>query len=144
MSSGLWAIGSKLYIEDPDTPGTYNAFPEVITMGFNRGTRDDIDLTNHDSPPPFTEFVKGFATGAEINFTFNVIPGNAVQQDLEDYWLSEVSFGVRIVYNDDNEQTYTFSAFLGSYSTQHDARDAHRGNATLTCTGQWQRSYGGS
>ena len=144
MSQGLWAIGSKLEIEDPDTPNTFNQFPEVITMGFNRGTRDDIDLTNHDSPPPFTEYVKGFATGAEITFTFNVIPGNTVQQDLEDYWLSETPFKVRIIYNDDDQQTYSFSAHLGAYSTQHDARDAHRGNATLTCTGAWVRSTGGS
>lgn len=144
MSEGLWAIGTKLYIEDPNTPDTYNAFPEVITLGFSRGTRENIDLTNHDSPPPFEEFVKGIATGAQLDLTFNVVPGNAVQTDLEDYWLSEVSFGVRVVYNDDNEQTYNFQAFLGAYSTQHDTRDAHRGSATLNCTGAWQRSFGGS
>jgi len=144
MNSGLWAIGTQFKIEDRGSPGTFLDFPEVINIGWNRGTRENIDLTNQDSTPPFEEFIKGIATGAQLDISFNVIPANAVQEALEDEWLQDDPIQYRLVYNDAALTTYTFSGYLGSYNTQHNTRDAHRGSATINCSGAWTRSVGGS
>lgn len=140
MSSGLWAIGSQFQIEDRGNPGTYLDFPEVINITFSRGTRENIDLTNMDSTPPFEEFIKGIAQGAQLDITFNVIPANAVQEALEDEWLEDTPLGYKIIMNDGGTTTYSFEGFLGSYSTTHNTRDAHRGSATINCTGAWTRA----
>ena len=140
MSNGLWAIGSQFKIEDAANPGVYLDFPEVINISFSRGTRENIDMTNHDSTKPFEEFIKGIAQGAQIDITFNVVPGDTTQEMLEDYWLEDTPFKARVVYNDIGATTYTFDGYLGSYSTTHNTRDAHRGSATINCTGAWVRS----
>ena len=144
MSQGLWAIGCIFKFTTTAAPAVYQTFPEVIDISWNRGSREKIDLTNHDSTPPFEEFVMGIATGAQLDITFNCIPANTVQEDLEDEWLSDTPINFRIIYNDAAETTYSFSGYVSAYNTNHNTRDAHRGSATISCTGAWSRSTGGS
>lgn len=148
MNAGLWAIGTKFLFEDRGNPGTFLEFPEVINIGWNRGTRENIDLTNHQSTPPFEEFIKGIATGAQIDITFNVTANDpvkfAIQQQLEDEWLQDDPIQYRLIYNDPAETTYTFDGYVSAYNSNHNTRDAHRGSATIACTGAWLRTVGGS
>lgn len=148
MSEGSWAIGCKFQYENPSSPGVFINFPEAVNITRNMGTRENIDLTNHDSTPPFEEFVKGIATGAVLDITFNSLINNTanaiIQQDLEDIWLSETSNGFRIVLNDVALTGYLFEGFLQNVSVTHNTRDAHRGSMTIACTGAWTRFLGGS
>lgn len=141
-SNGFWAIGTQLYVEDVDNLGTYFEFPEVITLGLQAGNREDIDLSSHDSTPPFTDTAKGFATGANIAFTFNYIPGNVIQNTIRDYRTLNEPFNVWVVFNDDTLNGIRFLANLASFDTQHDARDAHRGSGAFTPTGAWEDTVG--
>lgn len=45
-------------------------------------SRDDIDVTDHDSPDGFREFVPGLRDGGEMAIEGNLIAGNTSQQGL--------------------------------------------------------------
>jgi len=70
MTSGVGAF-STLVIWN------YHRVLEMQNIGGPSQTRDTIDVTSHDSPNAFREFVAGPASGGEISIEGNFLKGNA-------------------------------------------------------------------
>lgn len=55
---------------------------KVLTLTPPKITRDDMDVTDHDSPDGFQEWIPGMKDGGEVPFTVHLIPTNDTQKDL--------------------------------------------------------------
>ena len=70
MTSGIGAF-STLVIWN------YHRVLEMLNIGGPSQSRDMIDVTSHDSPNAFREFVAGPASGGEVSIEGNFLKGNA-------------------------------------------------------------------
>lgn len=73
MTSGVSAYGTFLI-------WNYHKVLEVISLSGPSQSRDTIDLTSHDSPDDFKEYVAGIIDGGEITVEGNFIKGDALGQ----------------------------------------------------------------
>jgi predicted secreted protein len=71
--SGLDAFGTILAREG-NTPGTYVALANVSNIGGPGLSRETIDVTAHDSPNAYRQFVGGLKDPGEISFDINYDP----------------------------------------------------------------------
>lgn len=73
MTSGVPAFGTFLI-------WNYRKVLEIASISGPSQSRDTIDLTSHDSPDKFREFVAGPIAGGEISLEGNLIVGDALGQ----------------------------------------------------------------
>lgn len=73
MTSGVSAYGTFLI-------WNYHKVLEVTSLSGPSQSRDTIDLTSHDSPDDFKEYVAGIIDGGEITVEGNFIKGDALGQ----------------------------------------------------------------
>jgi len=66
VSSGVSGFGTLLI-------WNYNRILEMMSIGGPAQTRDTIDVTSHDSPDNYREFVAGPASGGEVSIDGNLI-----------------------------------------------------------------------
>lgn len=73
MTSGVAAFGTFLI-------WNYNKVLEITNISGPSQSRDTIDLTSHDSPNAFKEYVAGLIDGGEISIEGHFIKGDALGQ----------------------------------------------------------------
>jgi predicted secreted protein len=72
-SNALAAFGTKLNWDGADVA-------EISNIGGPGESMDPIDVTSHDSPDAYREFVAGVKDGGEITLEGNLIPGDTAGQ----------------------------------------------------------------
>lgn len=92
MTSAFWAYGSKLQLGDGTTPTEVFAdIAELLELTPPNESRDDIDVSNHQSPNATRESIPGWRDGGEVEFKANWLPNNATHDSVT---------GLRSIYND--------------------------------------------
>lgn len=91
MTEAFWAYGSKLQLGDGDDPEVFADIAELTELTPPSESRDEIDVSNHQSPNATREFIPGWRDGGEVAFKANWLPNDATQNSVT---------GLRSIYND--------------------------------------------
>lgn len=75
-------LGTKFYVEDPTTPGTYIAIGRLTSIGVPGPTKPEIDVTDFDSTG--AEFLPGLPDFGSMDLSGNYDAEDAGQQVLFD------------------------------------------------------------
>lgn len=121
MSSAIAAKNTLLVI---------GSTPIVELTGINGpGMKSDtVDVTHHQSPGNWKEFVPTLKDGGEIGFEINFIPTNATHRNVVGgliYLLDQQTLqSFSLVYPDSEGTTWTFSAYVVGFvpSAPHDGK----------------------
>lgn len=143
--SGLDAFGTQFYRGNGATPTeAFTAMANVTSVTSPERTRDTIDVTAHDSPDGWREFVGSLKDGGEVSLEINYDPSNDTH-DLDDDFDDKTprSYRVVILPGDPDEHTWDFKAILTQLSEEfpHDDKMSRTmtvkvsGKPTLTPTG---------
>lgn len=76
-SSAIWAYGSILQLGDGATPEVFTSVAEILELTPPNMSRDEIDVTSHQSADGYREFISGLRDGGEVAFKANWLPTNA-------------------------------------------------------------------
>ena len=116
MSNAFWAYGSLLQVGD-SAGAVFTSVAEITELGLPKRKKDAIEVTNHDSPSGYAEFISGMRDGGEVPFKANFLPTNTTQDEVT---------GLLSGFNDDDlhywriyvphvNLTFPFNGFLTAY-----------------------------
>lgn len=142
--AGEDATGTVLK-RDSNGAGSFVAIASVGDLSGPSRTRNMIDVSAHDSPDKYREFVKGMKDGGEVTATINYRPGETTHQaldaDFEEDDLRE--YQIVMLPGDPDEHTWEFSAGISDIGDEFPLDDKMArevtfkisGKPTLTATG---------
>lgn len=111
--AGIDAFGTQ-FLRDTTGAGTYAVIANVSDLSGPSRSREAIEVTAHDSPNQYREFVKGLKDGGEVTITLNYNPANnthsALDADFEEDTLR--SYQIIVLPGEADEHTWTFSALI--------------------------------
>jgi len=79
MSDGRKAFKTKLKIGDGASPEVFTALPELFSVGPVGGSKELVDMTNHDTTGQYDYEVFDLEDGNELQFEANDIHGDTAQ-----------------------------------------------------------------
>ncbi len=99
--------------------------------------RETIDVTAHDSPEQYMEFIGGLKDGGEVQLDINYDPGNATH-DLDDDFddVDPRNYRVVILPDTDDEHTWALKAIMTELSDEFPYDDKMTRSMTLKITGK--------
>lgn len=117
--AGKNAFGTKLYRSDGN--GEWDQLSNATSIDLPSLSREDIDVTDHDSPDGYMEFIPGLRDGGEVSVDCNYRPSRHDDWVMEDFEDDEVH-RYRIVLPTAERHAWTFDAFVTGYepSAPHD------------------------
>lgn len=95
------AFGTILAVGDGGTPETFIKIAMVKDIDGPSMSRDTIDVTNHDSPKGYKQFLASLRDGGEVTFKIEYDPGDASHdQDtgLLSYFDKDVPTNCKLVF----------------------------------------------
>ena len=75
-TAAIWAYGSKLQIGDGAGSEAFTDVAEIVELTPPAMSRDEIDVTSHNSADGYREFISGLRDGGEVSFKANWLPTN--------------------------------------------------------------------
>lgn len=111
--AGLDAFGTQ-FLRDSDGAGAYVVIANVSDLSGPSRSREAIEVTAHDSPNQYREFVKGLKDGGEVTVTINYNPANNTHSALDtDFEEDELrNYRIIVLPGEADEHTWTFSALI--------------------------------
>jgi predicted secreted protein len=89
-------------------PEVFTTIASVTNISGPSRSRETIDVTAHDSPEQWMEFIGGLKDGGEVSLDINYDPGQ-VSHDLDDDFDDSAPRNYRIVILPDTEDEHTWS-----------------------------------
>jgi predicted secreted protein len=136
--SGQNAFGTEFRRATTLSPGTvFETIANVTNIGGPARTRETIDVTAHDSPGGWMEFLGGLKDGGEISLDINYDPTEATH-DLDDDFDDATPRNYRIVILPDteDEHTWTISGIMTELSDEFPYDDKMGRTMTIKVTGK--------
>lgn len=135
--AGVDAWGTTLK-RDSTGSGSYVAIANVSDLSGPSRQREAIEVTAHDSPDQYREFVKGLKDGGEVTATINYDPGEATHQDLdEDFEEKELrSYQIVLLPGDADEHTWEFDALITDLGDSFPVDDRMERDVTFKISGK--------
>lgn len=142
--AGIDAFGTQ-FLRDSDGAGTFVAIANVSDLSGPSRAREAIEVTAHDSPNQYREFVKGLKDGGEVTVTVNYDPAavthTALDADFEEDDLRD--YQIIVLPGEDDEHTWGFSGLITAIGDEFPVDDRMErevtfkisGKPTLTATG---------
>lgn len=81
--AGRDAFGSQ-FLRDTTGSGSFAVIANVTDISGPSRSREAIEVTAHDSPDKYREFIKGLKDGGEVELTLNYDPNVSTIQALDD------------------------------------------------------------
>jgi predicted secreted protein len=135
--AGLDAFGTQ-FKRDSDGAGTYVTIANVSDLSGPSRTRDAIEVTAHDSPNQYREFVKGLKDGGEVTLTVNYDPSNnthsALDSDFEEDALR--AYQVVVLPGESDEHTWSINGLITNLSDAFPIDDRMEREVTLKISGK--------
>ncbi|MDD3135023.1 MAG: phage tail tube protein [Methanoregula sp.] len=119
------------------TGGTAAPIAEITDIGDFGATRDDIDVTSHDSDDGAMEYIAGMIEGGELTVTCNLLSGDtsgqiaAIATDIAAATKSTYT----IILSNTGASTFVFSAYVKSYKIKSDLKGAIKVTLTFKISG---------
>lgn len=136
--SGIDAFGTLFQRATTITPGTtYETIANVTNVSGPARSRETIDVTSHDSPGQWMEFVGGLKDGGEISLDINYDPSEATH-DLDDDFDDSAARNYRIVIlpGTDDEYTWTFKGIMTALEDEFPYDDKMARSMTVKVSGK--------
>ncbi len=119
MTDGVFAHGTLLKIGDGATPTeVFTTVAEVTEIGGPSLEMESVDMTSHDSPDGWKEYVGGLLDGGEVSLSLNYLPAHATHdastgmlKDMQDRTLRNF----QLVFPDTGSTTWAFSALITGF-----------------------------
>lgn len=129
--SGIDGFGTVLARESDSSPGTYIAIANLTSIGGPSISRETIDVTAHDSPNGYMQFLGGLKDPGEVTCDANYDPAvhDALVDDLE---VQGINY--RITWPDGS--TCTFPAILTGFEPTAPHDDKLSASLTWKVTGK--------
>lgn len=137
-TQGTSGFGTLLQRGDGGGPETFTSVAEIYNISGPNPSRENIDLTHHESPSDYREYVPSFKDGGEISFDANFLPDNSTQ-DATTGILSDFENGTiknyQIVFPNTANTTASFAAYLQTYEITAPVDDRLGMSCTLKVDG---------
>ncbi|MEU6944296.1 phage tail tube protein [Streptomyces sp. NPDC046316] len=142
--AGRDAFGTQ-FKRDSTGSGSFVTIASVTDIAGPSRSREAIEVTAHDSPDKYREFIKGLKDGGEVEITINYDPSAAshaaLDADFEEDDLRD--YQVVILPGLDDEHTWEFSGLITDMGDEYPTEDKMErsvtfkisGKPTLTATG---------
>jgi predicted secreted protein len=135
--AGIDAFGTTLK-RDSTGSGSYVAIANVSDLSGPSRTREAIEVTAHDSPNQYREFVKGLKDGGEVTATINYDPASAqiaaLDADFEEDDLR--NYQIVMLPGEADEHTWTFSAMITDLGDSFPIDDKMERDVTFKISGK--------
>ena len=140
--SGLDGFG--VVLEREETPGAGDFLPiaNITNLSGPSIEREQIDVTAHDSPDQWEEFVFGIKRSGEVSIDVNYDPSKH-DYIMEDFESSEPR-GYRITWPDALETVWSFDAGLVGFEPEAPFDDKLAASLTFKVSGKPDFVGGGS
>lgn len=123
--AGRRAFGAKLYRREANGNGEWPEGWVRITNAFNIERpsleKEEIEVTDHDSPDGYREYIPGLKEGGNFSAELNWRPKHD-KLVMEDYESDRV-WDYRIVFPTSQKHAWTFPAFVTSYESELDVEE---------------------
>lgn len=130
--AGKDAFGSQ-FLRDSTGSGSFVLVANVTDISGPSRSREAIEVTAHDSPNRYREFIKGLKDGGEVELTINYDPGNsthtALDADFEEDDLRD--YQVVILPGEADEHTWAFSALITDLGDEYPTEGQMERTATF-------------
>jgi predicted secreted protein len=108
--AGYSAFGTQFQRGDGANPEVFSTIGEATNISGPGLERDTIDVSSHDSPDRFREYVGSLIDPGEVTFTVNWDP--AIHLALKDDFQDPLPRNYQIVLPNPPGGTWSFSAFI--------------------------------
>lgn len=142
--AGQDAFGTQ-FKRDTTGGGSFGLVANVSDLGGPERSREAIEVTAHDSPYQYREFVKGLKDGGEVTLTLNYSPAETTHRALDgDFEEKDLRrYQLVLLPGDVNEHTWEFTALITDIGDAFPVDDRMErevtvkisGRPTLTATG---------
>lgn len=136
--SGIDAFGTLFQRASGTSPGTtYATIANVTNIGGPERTRETIDVTAHDSPGQWMEFIGGLKDGGEISLDINYDPGQ-VTHDLDADFDDVLPRNYRIIIlpGTEDEHTWQLKGIMTTLGDEFPYDDKMARSMTVKVTGK--------
>lgn len=132
--AGIDGFGTILKRGDGEAVEAFTAIANLTTVEDGGRTRNTIDVTAHDSPNQYMEFVGGLIDPGEVTVDINYDPAvhDTLEADLED----TDPRNYQIVFPDPAETTFSFAAVMTGFSKSAPYDDKLSGSLTFKVSGK--------
>jgi predicted secreted protein len=132
--AGLDAYGTTFSRGDGADPEVFTAVAHITEIGGPEESRETYDVTAHDSPNQWRQFIGGLKDGGEVSLELNFFPEDhqVLRGDIDD----EEPRSYRIVWPDTSSTTVTFSAVFTGMSPAAPHDDKLTASATYKVSGE--------
>jgi predicted secreted protein len=125
---------SQLQLGDDGSPEEFNEIPGVKDFEVPLvGSIDEVDVTTHDSPDGFKEYIAGLKDAGDISVDIVWDADDTVHQDLEEIAGDREVRNFRAI--DPNDNGYEFSAFIRELNMALPVADAIVATMVLRLSG---------
>lgn len=135
--AGEDATGTLLK-RDTTGAGSYATIANVEDLSGPSRERNMIDVSAHDSPNNYREYVKGMKDGGEVTATINYRPGEVSHHALDDDFEEDALRSYQIVAtgSDGSIATWTFDAGISSLGDSFPLDDKMSRDVTFKISGK--------
>ncbi|MCZ7414317.1 phage tail tube protein [Streptomyces sp. WMMC897] len=123
---------------DSDGAGTFAAIANVSDLSGPERERESIEVTAHDSPDQYREFVKGLKDGGEVSATINYDPAESSHSALDDDFEEDDlrDYQIVILPGEADEHTWDFAALITSLGDAFPVDDRMEREVTFKISGK--------
>ncbi|PWG08780.1 hypothetical protein DF268_36025 [Streptomyces sp. V2] len=134
---GIDAFGTQLK-RDATGAGGFQLIANVGDIDGPGRSREAIEVTAHNSPDRYREFVKGLKDGGEVSATINFDPGDLSHQALDDDFeeIDLRSYQIVVLPGEDDELAVTFRALITDLSDTYPVEDKMEREVTFKISGK--------
>lgn len=135
--AGIDAFGTQ-FLRDSNGAGSYTVIANVSDLAGPSRSREAIEVTAHDSPHQYREFVKGLKDGGEVTLTLNYDPGESTHTALDaDFEEDELrNYQIIVLPGEADEHTWTFSGLITDLSDSFPVDDRMEREVTFKISGK--------
>lgn len=137
--SGVDGFGTQFQRATTLTPGTvYETIANVTNIKGPGRKRETIDVTAHDSPSQYMEFIGGLKDGGEVSMDINYDPAEVTHEDLDADFEDTAPRNYRIILlpGTDDEYTWQIKGIMTELSDEFPYDDKMGRTLTIKITGK--------
>lgn len=136
--SGRDGFGTQFQRATTISPGTtYETIANVTSIGGPDRKRETIDVTAHDSPGQWMEFIGGLKDGGEISLDINYDPAE-LTHDIDDDFDDEAPRNYRVIIlpGTEDEHTWQLKGIMTELSDEFPYDDKMGRTMTIKISGK--------
>lgn len=134
--AGIDAFGSTLERSDMASTPTFTAIASVTALSGPEMSRNTHDVTAHDSPDAYMEFVGGLKDGGEVTFDLNWDPEDTTHASLLADFEDEDPRDYKLTLPVGTTTEWDFSAIITALGHVENHDGKLEGSATFKITGK--------